>query len=64
MKNFTKVLTIFIVLIFLSGLASGKRVEAHSIERRHSWPDLVLGKGITQSIINLLKSSSKSRSGL
>ena len=44
MKNFTKALTIFFVLIFLSGMASGKHGEAH-IVRRYSWPDLVLGKG-------------------
>ena len=36
-------------------MASGKRVEAHIIMRRYSWPDFVLGKGPTQSIIILLK---------
>ena len=55
MKNFTRALTMFLVLIFLSGMASGKCVEAHINVRRYSWPDLVLGKGPTQSIIILLK---------
>ena len=59
MKSFTKVLTIFFVLIFLSGMAFGKCVEAHIIVRSYSWPDLVLGKGPTQSIIILLKGSLK-----
>ena len=63
MKNFTKALTMFLVLTFLSGMASGKRVEAHIIVRRYSWPDLVLGKGPTQSIIILLKGSSKAGIG-
>ena len=36
-------------------MASGKRVEAHIIVRRYSLPDLLLGKGPTQSIISLLK---------
>ena len=57
-KNF-RALTMFLVLIFLNGIASGKRVEAHIIVRRYSWPDLVLGKGPTQSIITLLKGSPK-----
>ena len=59
MKNFTRALTMFLVLIFLSGMASGKRLEAHIIVRRYSWPDSGLGKGPTQSIIILLKGSSK-----
>ena len=54
---------IFFVLIFLSGMASGKRIEAHIIVRRYSWPGLVLGKGPTQSIIILLKGSSKAGIG-
>ena len=63
MKNFTRALTMLLVLIFLSGMASGKRVEAYIIMRRYSWPDLVLGKGPTQSIIILLKGSSKAGIG-
>ena len=53
----------FLVLIFQSKMASGKHVEAHIIVRRYSWPDLVLGKGPTQSIITLLKGSSKAGMG-
>ena len=53
----------FLVLIFLSGMASVKCVEAHIIARRYSWPDLVLGKGPIQSIIILLKGSSKAGMG-
>ena len=60
MKNFTKAFTIFFVLIFVSGMASGKRVEAHIIVRGYSWPELVLVKGPTQSIIILLKEVIKS----
>ena len=44
-------------------MASGNRVEAHIIVIRYSWPDLVLGKGPTQSIIILLKGSSKAGMG-
>ena len=55
MKNFTSALTIVLALIFLSGIASGKRVEAHIMVRRYSQPFFVLGKGPTQSIITLLK---------
>ena len=53
----------FLVLIFLSEKASGKRVETHIIVRRFSWPDLVLGKGPTQSIIILLNGSPKAGMG-
>ena len=52
-----------LVLIFLRGIVSGKRVEAHIIVRRYSQPDLVLGRGPTQSIIILLKGSSKAGMG-
>ena len=44
-------------------MAYGKRVEAHIIMRRYSLPDFVLGKGPTQSIIILLKGSSKAGMG-
>ena len=63
MKNFTSALTIVLVLIFLSGMASGKRVEAHIIVKRYWQPDLVLGRGPTQSIMILLKGSSKAGMG-
>ena len=63
MKNFTSALTIVLALIFLSGIASGKRVEAHIMVRRYSQPFFVWGKGPTQSIITLLKGSSKAGMG-
>ena len=63
MKNLTSALTIVLVLIFLSGKASGKRVEAHIIVKRYWQPDLVLGRGPTQSIIILLKGPSKAGMG-
>ena len=63
MKNFTSALTIVLALICLSGIASGKRVEAHIMVRRYSQPFFVLGKGPTQSIITLLKGSSKAGMG-
>ena len=53
MKNLTKVF----VLIFLKEIASGKRVEAHIIIKRYSFPDLVFGNGQTQLIMILLKGS-------
>ena len=53
MKNLTKVF----VLIFLKGIASGKRVEAHIIVKRYSFPYLVFGIGPTQLIMILLKGS-------
>ena len=57
MKNFTRALTIVLVLIFLSGMTSRKRVQAHVIVKRYSQPDLALGKEPTRSIIILLKGS-------
>ena len=57
MKNLTKALTMVFVLIFLRGTASGKRVEAHIIVKRYSFPDLVFGNGPTQSIMVLLNVS-------
>ena len=47
MKNFTSALTIVLVLIFLSGIASGKRVETHIIVKRYWHPDFVLGRAPT-----------------
>ena len=41
MKNLTKALTMVLVLIFLKGIVSGKRVEPHIIVERFSFPDLV-----------------------
>ena len=49
--------------MFLKGIASGKRVEVHIIVKRYSFPDLVRGKGPTQSISILLKGSAKAGIG-
>ena len=54
-----KALGIVLALIFLSGIASGKRVEAHIIVNTYRFPYLVLGSGATRSTISLLKESSK-----
>ena len=62
-KHFTRALTMVFDLIFLDGIASGKRVESHMIVKRYSQPDLVLGSGPTQSIITLLKGSSNAGIG-
>ena len=51
------------VFIFLSGIASGKRVEVHNIVKRYSLPDLGLGRGPTQAILILLKGQSKAGMG-
>ena len=51
MKNLTKAFTMVFVLIFLKGIGSGKRVEAHIIVKKYSLPDLVFGNGPTQSIM-------------
>ena len=63
MKNLIKAFTIVSVFIFLNGIASGKRVEAHIIVKRYSLPDLVFGNGPTQSIMILLKGSSNAGIG-
>ena len=47
----------------LKGVVSGKRVEAHIIIRRYSFPDLVFGNEPTQSIMILLKGSSNAGIG-
>lgn len=62
-KNLVKALTMVLVLIFLRGMASGKRVEAHMIVSRYWLPDLVLGRGPTRSIMILLNGSSKAGIG-
>ena len=48
----------------LSGMASGKRVDAHIIVRRYSQPDLVFGRGPTQSINYSVKRFIKCMNGL
>ena len=52
-----------LALVFLSGMASGKRVEAHIIVSNYRFPYLVLGSGPTQSTTTLLKESSKAGTG-
>ena len=52
-----------LALVFLRGIASGKRVEAHIIVSNYRFPYLVLGSGPTQSTITLLKESSKAGKG-
>ena len=46
MKNLIKALTIVAALMFLSAIASGKRVEAHIIVKRYWLPDLVFGRAL------------------
>ena len=52
-----------LALVFLSGMASGKRVEAHIIVSNYRFPYLVLGSAPTQSTTTLLKESSKAGTG-
>jgi len=52
-----------LAIIFLSGMAIEKRVEAHIIVSKYRFPYLVLGSGPTQSIITLLKDFSKAGTG-
>ena len=63
MENLTKTFTMDCVLIFLKGIASGKRFEAHIIVKRYSFSDLVFGNGLTQSIMILIKGSSNAGIG-
>ena len=44
-------------------ITSGKRVEEYIIVHRYWQPDLVLGKGLTRSMIILLNGSSNARIG-
>ena len=62
-KNLVKAFTTVAALMFLKGMASGKRVDAHIIVKRYSLPDLVFGRGPTQSMITLLNGSSKAGIG-
>ena len=50
MKNLTKALTIVLVFIFLKGIASGNRVEAHIIVKGYSLPDLVFGNRLNNQL--------------
>ena len=62
-KNLTKTRKIVLVFIFLKGIASEKRVEAHIVVKRYSLPDLLFGNGPIQSIMILLKRSSNAGIG-
>ena len=50
-----RALIIVLALIFLSGMAIEKRVEAHIIVSKYIFPYLVLGSSLTQSTTTLLK---------
>ena len=63
-NKIVKALIIVLALIFLSGMASGKRVEAHIIVSNYRFPYLVLESGPAQSTITLLKESSNAGTGL
>ena len=63
MKNFTNAFIMVGALIFLSGMASGKRVDAHIIVNRYELPALVVGRGPTQSMMIRLNGSSKAGIG-
>ena len=54
-----RALIIVLALIFLSGMAIEKRVEAHIIVSKYIFPYLVLGSSLTQSTTTLLKNYSK-----
>lgn len=63
-KNLVKALAKVSAFISLRGMASGNLVDAHIMVNRYWLPDLVLGRGLTQSIIILLDDSSKAGIGL
>lgn len=44
--------------MFVSGMASGNRVDVHMMVSKYWFPDLVLGKAPTQSTNTRLKGSS------
>ena len=52
-KNLINALTVVFALIFLRGIASGNLVDAHMAVNKYWLPDLVLGRGPTQSMITL-----------
>jgi hypothetical protein len=58
-NKIVRALIIILALIFLSGMAIEKRVEAHIIVSKYGFPYLASGSGSTQSTITLLKDSSK-----
>jgi hypothetical protein len=58
-NKIVRALIIILALIFLSGMAIEKRVEAHIIVSKYWFPYLASGSGSTQSTITLLKDYSK-----
>jgi hypothetical protein len=58
-----RALIIVLALIFLSGMAIVKRVEAHTIVSKYMFPYLDLGSSLTQSTMTLLKNYSKAGTG-
>ena len=62
-KNFVIAWTIVLAVMFLKGIASGNRVEAHIIVSKYWLPFLVFGNGPTQSMRILLKGSSNAGIG-
>lgn len=50
-------------LIFLSGMASGNRIDVHMMVSKYWFPDPVLGKRPTQSTNTRLKGSSNAGIG-
>ena len=63
MKNFVSACTIVFALIFLNGIASGNRVEAHIMVNKYWLLFLVFGSGPTKSIRTRLNGSSKAGIG-
>ena len=62
-KNLVSAFIIVGALIFLTGTASGNLVATHIMVKRYWLPDLVIGRGPTQSINTLLKGSSMAGMG-
>ena len=63
-KNLISAFTMVGALIFCTGTASGNLVFTHIIVSRYWLPDLVLGRGPTQSTNTLLNDSSVAGIGL
>jgi len=62
-KYLVRILTTFVDLMFLRGIASGKRVDAHIMVKRYWFPDLFFGSDPSQSTITLLNGSSNAGIG-
>ena len=63
MKKITNAFIMVGALIFLRGIAFGKRVDAHMIVNRCELPALVFNRGPTQSMNIRLNGSSKAGIG-